>query len=122
MTDNYETLKQHLSYLSLKTIALMFEEEAIKAAKAKISYTDYLKKLIEEEIVNKTDRSVNAKIVKAKFPQLKTLEMFEFAFQPSLDAKYINELSYLSFMDKAENVIFLDPPGVGKTIKPFTLS
>jgi DNA replication protein DnaC len=115
MTDNYETLKKHLADLSLKTIAQIFEEEATKAAKASISYTDYLKKLVEEEVVNKTDRSINAKITKAKFPQLKTLEMFEFAFQPSVDEKYIRELSYLGFMDKAENIVFLGPPGVGKT-------
>jgi DNA replication protein DnaC len=115
MTDNYESLKKHLIDLSLKTVAAIFEEEATKAAKAGLSYTDYLKKLIEEEIVNKTDRSINAKIAKAKFPQLKTLEMFEFSFQPSVDEKYIRELAHLGFMDKAENIVFLGPPGVGKT-------
>jgi DNA replication protein DnaC len=115
MTDNYESLKKHLSELSLKTIAAIFEQEATKAAKAGISYTDYLKKLIEEEVVNKTDRSINAKIAKARFPQLKTLEMFEFSFQPSIDEKYIRELAHLGFMEKAENIVFLGPPGVGKT-------
>jgi len=113
MTDNYETLKKHLTDLSLKTVAAIFEEEATKAAKSGISYTDYLKKLIEEEVVNKTDRSINAKIAKARFPQLKTLEMFEFSFQPCVDEKYIRELSHLGFMDKAENIVFLGPPGVG---------
>lgn len=111
--NDYGTLKSHLESLSLKTVSSIFEEEAIKALKTKISYTDYLKRLIEEEIANKTDRSIQAKIRKAKFPQLKTLEMFEFSFQPSVDAKYINELSNLSFMEKAENIVFLGPPGVG---------
>jgi len=115
MTDNYETLKNHLSDLSLKTIAAIFEAEAEKAAKTGLSYTDYLKKLIEEEVANKTDRSINAKIAKAKFPQLKTLEMFEFSFQPSVDEKYIRELAHLGFIKKAENVVFLGPPGVGKS-------
>ena len=71
--------------------------------------------IFEEEVVNKTDRSINAKIAKARFPQLKTLEMFEFSFQPSIDEKYIRELSRLSFMDKAENIVLLGPPGVGKS-------
>ena len=115
MTDNYENLRNHLSDLSLKTIAAIFEAEAEKAAKTGLSYTDYLKKLIEEEVANKTDRSINAKIAKAKFPQLKTLEMFEFSFQPSVDEKYIRELSHLGFMEKAENIVFLGPPGVGKS-------
>lgn len=113
--NNYSTLKDHLESLSLKTVSSIFEEEAQKALKTKISYTDYLKRLIEEEIANKTDRSIQAKIRKAKFPQLKTLEMFEFSFQPSVDAKYINELSHLAFMEKAENIVFLGLPGVGKS-------
>ena len=66
-------------------------------------------------MVNKTDRSINAKIAKARFPQLKTLEMFEFAFQPSIDEKYIRELAHLGFMEKAENIVLLGPPGVGKS-------
>jgi len=115
MTNSYESLKKHLSELSLKTIADIFEAEADKAAKTNISYTDYLKKLVEEEVANKTDRSINAKITKAKFPQLKTLESFEFSFQPSVDEKYIKELAHLGFMQKVENVVFLGPPGVGKT-------
>ena len=108
MTDNYENLRNHLSDLSLKTIAAIFEAEAEKAAKTGLSYTDYLKKLIEEEVANKTDRSINAKIAKAKFPQLKTLEMFEFSFQPSVDEKYIRELAHLGFMEKAEKGPFYD--------------
>ena len=115
MKNNYATLKQNLLDLSLRTIASMFEEEAKKALKTKISYSEYLKRLIEEEIISRTDRSIQAKIKKAKFPQLKTLEMFEFKFQPSIDQKYINELVHLAFMDKAENIIFLGPPGVGKS-------
>jgi len=117
MMDSYENLKKHLSDLSLKTISAIFEAEAAKAAKTNISYTDYLKKLVEEEVANKTDRSINAKITKAKFPQLKTLESFEFSFQPSVDEKYIRELSHLGFMQKAENVVFLGPPGVGNYVK-----
>jgi len=113
--NDYSILKDHLENLSLKTVSSIFEDEAQKALKTKISYTDYLKRLIEEEIANKTDRSIQAKIRKAKFPQLKTLEMFEFSFQPSVDAKYINELSHLAFIEKAENIVFLGPPGVGKT-------
>ncbi len=106
MTDNYETLKKHLTDLSLKKVAAIFEEEATKAAKAGLSYTDYLKKLIEEEVVNKTDRSINAKIAKARFPQLKTLEMFEFSFQPSVDEKYIRSTGHQSLLCQ-KRVLFM---------------
>ena len=51
----------------------------------------------------------------ARFPWLKTLEQFDFTFQPSIDRKVIRELSTVGFVDRAENVIILGPPGVGKT-------
>jgi len=115
MSNDRQVLKEYLDQLKLKTIAAIFEEEAKKASKKKLSYTDYLKRLMEEEVVNKTDRSIQSRISKAKFQQLKTLEMFDFTFQSEIDQKYINELSHLAFIEKAENIIFLGPPGVGKT-------
>ena len=51
----------------------------------------------------------------ARFPWIKTLDQFDFSFQLSLDKKVIRELSTLAFVDRAENVIILGPPGVGKT-------
>lgn len=109
------TLKETLEFLSLKSMAANFEEEAKKALKRKDSYTDYLKNLAEEEMLQKIERSINTKIVKARLPYIKTLEMFDFSFQPSIDEKYVKELSNLSFLEKAENILFVGPPGVGKT-------
>ncbi len=109
------TLRQHLKRLSLHTISEIFEQEAQKASKIKMTYTAYLAKLVEEEILAKTDRSINAKISKAKFPQIKTLEGFDFSFQPSISEVQIKELAGLSFMDRAENILLMGPPGVGKT-------
>jgi len=108
-------LKDILEFLSLKTMAANYEEEAKKALKRKDSYTDYLRNLAEEEMLGKLERSVNAKIAKAKFPCTKTLEMFDYDFQPSIDQRYIKELSNLGFMEKAENILLVGPPGVGKT-------
>ena len=51
----------------------------------------------------------------ARFPWIKTLDQFDFSFQLSIDKKVIRELSTLAFVDRAENVIILGPPGVGKT-------
>ncbi len=108
-------LNEILEFLSLKTMAANYEEEAKKALKRKDSYTDYLKKLAEEERLKKLERSVNARIAKAKFPFIKTFEMFDYDFQASLDELYIKELSNLSFLEKAENILMVGPPGVGKT-------
>lgn len=57
----------------------------------------------------------------ARFPWLKTLEQFDFACQPSLDRQVVRELAGLSFVERAENVVLLGPPGVGKTHLAVTL-
>lgn len=110
-----ERLIQGLRQLSLKKIACVYEVEAKKASKTKLSYTGYLAKLVEEEVLAKTEGSINRRIVTAKFPQIKTLEGFDFSYQPGINEKELWELGELSFIDKAENVLFLGPPGVGKT-------
>ena len=110
-----ERLKTQLKRLSLHTMAAIFEEEAKKAAKSQTSYTAFLGRLLDEEVAAKTDRSINARIAKARFPAIKTLEGFDFSFQPGLSAVRVKELAELGFLDRAENVVFCGPPGVGKS-------
>ena len=67
-------MKSRLKELSLPTFALEFEEEAKKAAKLKLSYTEFLENLVERECLTRTDRSINARTKKARFPFARTLE------------------------------------------------
>jgi len=116
MTDFLkETMREHMKELKLKAISQIFEEEAEKAAKSNLSYTEYLARLLSAEVIRKVDSSINTKVNKAHFPRQYTLEGFDFSFQPELNAREINELANLSFVEKKENVIFMGPPGVGKT-------
>ena len=110
-----ERVKEQLKRLSLHTMAGIFEKEAEKAAKSQMSYTAFLARLIDEEVANKTDRSINARIVKAHFPAIKTLESFDFTFQPSLPRAQVKELAELGFVEQAYNVLFIGPPGSGKS-------
>lgn len=106
-----ETLKKHLKELKLYAILNSFEEEAEKSAKLNLSYVEFLANLIiQREILDKTDHSINRKINLARFPRLATLEEFDFSFQPSLNAKETKELANLGFIEKKENIIFLGPP------------
>jgi DNA replication protein DnaC len=114
MTD-LEGLKHNLKQLSLHTINSIFEEEAQKCAKIKMSYSGYLGRLVEAEVLSKTERSIARRISKAKFPFVRTLESFDFSFQPCLEPRYINELAELAFLQKGENILFLGSSGVGKT-------
>ena len=52
----------------------------------------------------------------AHFPSVKTLDDFEFRFQPSIDHKLVRELATGRFIASAENVLIFGPPGVGKTV------
>lgn len=110
-----ERVKEQLKHLSLHTMADIFEKEAEKAAKSQTSYTAFLARLADEEVANKTDRSVNARITKAHFPAIKTLESFDFAFQPSLPMTQVKELAEMGFLEQAYNILFIGPPGSGKS-------
>jgi len=111
-----ETLiEQHLKVLSLHKISETYKEEADKAAKAKLGYQDYLQRLLEIEVINKIERSINRKMQIAGFPQVKRLEEFDFSYQPKINEKLIRELAGLNFMEEAKNILFVGAPGVGKT-------
>ncbi len=58
------------------------------------------------------------RLKQARLPWVKTLEQFDFTFQPGIDRKVVRELAGLAFVERSENVILLGPPGVGKLIWP----
>ena len=70
---------------------------------------------LEAEWRGRHQRGVESRLKLARFPWLKTLEQFDFDFQPSVDRKMLRELAGLSFVERTENVVLLGPPGVGKT-------
>jgi DNA replication protein DnaC len=114
-TDMQDTITQYCKILRLPQVDLSYEDEAIKATKTKMSYQEYLYSLLQHQVLIRTDNSINAKIKKARFPYIKTLEEFDFSFQPKIDDKLIRELGNLNFLSKTENLLFIGPPGVGKT-------
>ena len=113
--SDLERLRSQLKQLSLHTMAHIFEDEALKAAKTDMTHVAFLARLVDEELVAKVDRSVNARIAKAKLPMVRTLEQFDFSFQPALPASRLRELAELGFLARAENILFVGRPGVGKT-------
>jgi DNA replication protein DnaC len=85
------------------------------AAQRQSGYTEMLSRVLDEELVRRRDRGTHLLIQLAHFPFQKTLEQFDFGFQPSLDQRQIEELATLGFVAEGHNVILLGPPGVGKT-------
>jgi DNA replication protein DnaC len=114
MSSN-EQMDLYLKSLSLNRIRENYLTESENAAKAKLSYQDYLYRLVEMEALSKLDRSINRRIQLSGFPMIRKIEEFDFSYQPKLDEKLIRELANLNFLQEAKNIIFLGPPGVGKT-------
>ena len=74
-----------------------------------------LNHLVQREVAARDETRRQRRYKQAKFPDEKTLNGFEFDEQPSVDEGEIKQLAELRFIDRAENVVFLGPPGIGKT-------
>ena len=109
------TLRQAMEVLNLTHMAAVYDHHAEEASRESISYLEFLDKLLWAEIDVKRERTTTTNLKLAKFPYLKTLDSFDFDFQPSANKRKINELKTLAFVERSENIVFLGPPGVGKT-------
>jgi DNA replication protein DnaC len=114
-TEVYEKLIGDLKKLRLPAMAEMLDSYTKQAVSSSMSYMDFLSGLVTEEMSYKERRGVENRIKSARFPVVKSLDDFDYAFQPSINRKKLEELSSLRFIDNRENVLFLGPPGVGKT-------
>jgi DNA replication protein DnaC len=85
------------------------------AARREQTFLDFLDAVLREELSSKQRKRVAMGISIAHFPAVKTLDDFDFKFQPSIDAKLVRELATGRFVANAENVVVFGPPGVGKT-------
>ena len=110
-----ENVRAYCKLLSLPVVATCYQRLALEASKAKTGYQEYLYAVLQQQVISRVDNSVNARIKKASFPWIRSLEEFDFSFQPQLDEKLIRELGSLSFLSTAHNVLFVGPPGVGKS-------
>jgi DNA replication protein DnaC len=86
-----------------------------QAAEKQLDYKAFLLQALQTEWQGRYQKGIEARLRQARFPWLKTLDQFDFDFQPSLDRRQVRELAGMSFVERAHNIIILGPPGVGKT-------
>jgi DNA replication protein DnaC len=110
-----ERLRDNLQRLKLTEAADVLDTVLAQAEAEKTSYMAFLDHLLEEEVAAKEKRRVQTAMKTAGLPAAKTIEEYDFTFHPDLNKKEVMALFDLDFIRKQENVIFLGPPGVGKT-------
>lgn len=104
-----------LEKMKMEPLGAQLDTLCEQASKKDQGYREFLTDALAAEWRGRHLKGVEARLRQARFPWIKTLEQFDVSFQPSLDRKVLRELSGLAFVERAENVVLLGPPGVGKT-------
>jgi len=114
-SHDLHALHEVLGVLKLDQVALSLDALCQQAAKEEWTYSTFLARLLDEELSAREQRRLSVTTKMAHFPFHKTLEQFDFGFQPSVEKRRLQELASLRFVASGENVLLLGPPGVGKT-------
>lgn len=80
-----------------------------------VTASEAIEQLLGAQITLRNNRRLQAAMRSSRLPAIKTLADFDFTFQPSIKREQIDSLHELGFLERKENVVFLGPPGVGKT-------
>ncbi len=110
-----DRLRENLESLKMKNTLEILDNYLERAVAEKLNIVDVLDHIFAEEAKSKRRRAYEKQVQMSGFPIKKTLDEFDFSFQPSIDKRQIDELATMRFLENGENVVFLGPPGVGKT-------
>src|SRR4030042_1133437 len=111
----YAQLKLQLKALKLSGLLETIELRIMEAQSNQLSFTEFLSMILNDEIEARQNRKLQRLITHARLQSNKTLESFEFTFNPSINASLIRELATCNFIEKGENIFLLGPTGTGKT-------
>lgn len=110
-----ERIEANLTRLRMPRIKEIIDRVIKSAEEHSKSYLSFLDDLLEEEVANKEQRRIETTLKISGLPFIKSIDEFDFTFQPNLDRQKVMSLFDLNFIRQNGNVIFLGPPGVGKT-------
>ena len=88
-----------------------------KADGGSVTAAEAIQELLGAQITLRNNRRLQAAMRSSRLPAVKTLEEFDFSFQPSIKREQIDSLAELSFLERKENVVLLGPPGIGNYVK-----
>jgi DNA replication protein DnaC len=111
-----ERIRSHAERLALAHLAETAESLVARAEEARMGYFEFQDVVLEEEVGTREGRRFRNALKLSGLPHHKSLDDFDFSFQPKLDARKIKDLAALGFVEERANVCLLGPPGVGKTM------
>jgi len=110
-----ETMQMTLRKLRLSGLALSLDVRLQEAASHKLNHSEFLELILQDEMLVRGERQVDRRLRAASFREIKTLEDFDFSFNPSIKKKQIFDLATGKFIRDTHDVLWLGPPGVGKS-------
>jgi len=110
-----DRIESNLTRLRMPKIGEILERVLKTAEKQDKSHLSFLDELLEEEVAAKEQRRIETALKISGLPFIKSIDEFDFTFQPRLNRQKVMSLFDLTFLQQKGNVIFLGPPGVGKT-------
>jgi len=110
-----ESLQTALKKLRLSGLAQSLEVRFQEAAGHNLNHAEFLELILQDELAVRSDRLMARRIKAAAFRETKTLEDFDFAFNPSIQKKQVFDLATCRFIRESRDVLFLGPPGTGKS-------
>jgi DNA replication protein DnaC len=110
-----DVVRTHARQLKMPGVARSFVELARQAREEHWSHEDYLQEVLAVEVASRADSAVKLRLRAAAFPELKTLDQFDFSSAEGVSATKIAELARCDWIAKAENVLLAGPIGTGKT-------
>ena len=114
MTDKHQ-IENKLRVLKLGGVLETLDIRLDQAQKDGVNFTQFLELLLEDEVQHRENKRLATRIIRAHFEEEKSLEGFDFNFNPKLPVQYIRELATCHFIERKESVILCGPVGVGKT-------
>ena len=113
--SNLAQLKTQLKALKLSGTLDTIEMRILEASSNQLSFTELLSMILSDELQTRQNRKLQRLITRARLESNKTIESFDFGFNPSIKSSQIRELATCRFIEKSENIFFVGPTGTGKT-------
>ena len=110
-----EAMQTALRKLRLSGLAQSLDVRLQEAAGNGLTHMEFLELILQDEILVRAERLINRRVKAALFRELKTLEDFDFAFNPSIKKKQVYDLATCRFIREVRDVLLLGPPGTGKS-------